>query len=228
MKKAVIFDAGGVLVYRLDSKGNIDEDVDVSVYEDIAKTYNINVELAKEIAESTLIKLDIYNPERNEKEVSEIGKEFFKQLNKNSEVTSNRPMSDLVTKGFSEDCKYNLELIEFIKNLKSQDTLTAILSNTSYYHAKSFVTEELKKNFDVEIYSYDVGFRKPQKEIWEITLEKLRKINPELKMEDCIYIDNKEEYVKTAKELGMKGIHYIVGKHSLDNLKEEIQLLLKK
>lgn len=58
--------------------------------------------------------------------------------------------------------------------------------------------------FDGKVISYDVKQVKPGKRIYEILLEKYQ-----LKAEECIFIDDTLANIKSAEELGMKGIHYL-------------------
>jgi len=61
---------------------------------------------------------------------------------------------------------------------------------TEYYH--------LNKYFQHKIVSGDVKCRKPEKEIYELALEKIRK-NPE----ECVFIDNSVKNLDIAEELGI-------------------------
>jgi len=70
-----------------------------------------------------------------------------------------------------------------------------------------------RKYFDLEIYSYDYHFNKPRKEFIDVLIEK-----SELNPQEMIYIDDSEEAIKPAKELGMKTVVYEIGSiHNLEN-----------
>ncbi len=70
-----------------------------------------------------------------------------------------------------------------------------------------------RKYFDLEIYSYDYHLNKPQKEFVDVLVKKSR-----LRPQEMIYIDDSEEAIKPAKELGMKTIIYETGDiHDLEN-----------
>jgi FMN phosphatase YigB (HAD superfamily) len=51
--------------------------------------------------------------------------------------------------------------------------------------------------------SVKLGMRKPHKDIYEYTLNKLG-----LKPDEPIFIDDRSENIRTAEELGMYGIHF--------------------
>ena len=60
---------------------------------------------------------------------------------------------------------------------------------------------DLFKSFDPIIFSCDVGFRKPDPQIYEMALERL-KCEPE----ECIFIDDKKRNTDAGEKLGIKGI----------------------
>ena len=89
-----------------------------------------------------------------------------------------------------------------IINLLRNRYKLAILSN----HAKEW-SEYMKqkfdlfKSFDPIIFSCDVGFRKPDPQIYEIALEKLK-----CDAGECVFIDDKKRNTDATEKLGIKGI----------------------
>ena len=81
-----------------------------------------------------------------------------------------------------------------------------LLSNTNQRHVRN----EIEKKYafpqlaDGAIYSFEEGARKPEREIFNIATEK---IGAEPKA--CLFIDDKEENVTSAKSAGFLGLHYI-------------------
>jgi len=63
-----------------------------------------------------------------------------------------------------------------------------------------------RKYFDLEVYSYDYHLNKPQKEFVDVLIKKSG-LNPQ----EMIYIDNREDVLKPAKELGIKTVVYKTG-----------------
>ncbi|MCR5249963.1 MAG: HAD family phosphatase [Lachnospiraceae bacterium] len=57
------------------------------------------------------------------------------------------------------------------------------------------------ERFDGGVYSFREGVAKPDPEIYKILLERY-----ELKAEECVFIDDTEENVRSAEKLGFKGI----------------------
>ena len=103
---------------------------------------------------------------------------------------------------------------DLIKKLSGNYKL-ALLSNTSEidyeYGIRKF---EVSKLFDVTSLSYKVGEMKPGGKIFEDVLGKLK-----LKPEECVYMDDIEQYVQVARDLGIHGLHYISNSKLLDDLK---------
>lgn len=67
---------------------------------------------------------------------------------------------------------------------------------------------EFQKLFDLFIASVDVGLRKPDPEIYLLTLEKLG-----LKAHECLFIDDIGSNLKTAKKLGFNVIRVYLGQN---------------
>ena len=94
----------------------------------------------------------------------------------------------------------NKNLLKIIRKLR-RNYKTAILSNQWTIPYKIHLTKEIKSNFDVMVFSHLVGFKKPSKGIYKITLRRLK-----LKPKECIFIDDIKENLTPAKSLGMKTI----------------------
>lgn len=63
--------------------------------------------------------------------------------------------------------------------------------------------------FRPKILSFEIGIIKPEKEIWVTAVQEAEKVlGKKIKHENCIFIDDEEENVLSAKEFGMKTIHY--------------------
>ncbi|MBC2856710.1 MAG: HAD family phosphatase [Cetobacterium sp.] len=97
------------------------------------------------------------------------------------------------------------ESVEILKNLKKSGYNIYFLSN---FHRESYKTVYEKYDFlklgEGKIISYEVGIVKPEKEIYEILLNKY-----ELQSEETIFIDDSLANVEAAEKLGIKGIWYL-------------------
>lgn len=86
-------------------------------------------------------------------------------------------------------------------------TFHTFITDPSYMKHINLDIEGLKKlawaysKFDPLILSYETGFMKPEKEIYEKTLSKLK-----LKGEECVFIDDRGEHHSSPEQLGMQTI----------------------
>lgn len=101
---------------------------------------------------------------------------------------------------------------------------TFLLSNTNYTHIQNYHAY-LEKNFGVPnmeswltkvYYSFEMGKRKPDANIFEQVLEENK-----LAAKDVLYIDDSPQHIESAKKLG------IISHHLLDN-EEVCDILLLK
>ena len=96
--------------------------------------------------------------------------------------------------------------IPMIQDLKDKGYKVYYLSNWSAW-TYDLLQEAGKFDFlklmDGGVFSYDVGYMKPNEEIYKILLNKY-KINPE----EAIFFDDREENIEAANKLGIHGIHF--------------------
>lgn len=109
--------------------------------------------------------------------------------------------------------KYNVECvtafdytIPMIQDLKDKGYKVYYLSNWSAW-THNLLQEAGKFDFlklmDGGVFSYDVGYMKPDEEIYKILLNKY-KINPE----EAMFFDDREENIEAANKLGIHGVHF--------------------
>ena len=53
--------------------------------------------------------------------------------------------------------------------------------------------------------SHLVGLRKPEREIYELTIERL---GDGIEPADCLFVDDVEHNVDAARDLGMRAVHF--------------------
>ena len=98
------------------------------------------------------------------------------------------------------------ETIRILRSLKGKYKL-GLLSNTSEWDfERGIQTTEVFPLFDAVTVSFRVHALKPAPEIYQDILTRL-KVLPE----ECVYIDDIEEYVVAAKTVGMHGLPYRAG-----------------
>lgn len=113
----------------------------------------------------------------------------------------------------------NVPLLEYIvRELKGKYKL-ALLSNISSRARLDmrFLPGELDEVFDVVIPSGEVGYIKPQPEIYHLVAERLG-VEPN----ECVMIDDIEDFCEGAREAGMHAIQFITNTQAIDDLRRLI------
>ena len=72
----------------------------------------------------------------------------------------------------------------------------------------------LYDHFDSTVISCEVGYKKPEKEIFLIALSKLK-----LPANECVFIDDREEHLNMPKELGFHVVHFKNNEQLINDLK---------
>lgn len=104
-------------------------------------------------------------------------------------------------------------MLAFIKGLK-RDYKIGMLSNIGSGGLGKYIPREtLDEHFDVVIESAQIGFAKPEPNAYEITAQRLG-----VRLDKCVFIDDRPEYVEGAAAVGMKAIVY----QNLEQLKEDL------
>ncbi|MBU3102723.1 HAD family hydrolase [Clostridium gasigenes] len=96
----------------------------------------------------------------------------------------------------------DFSIIDVLLNLKKNGKKVCLISNADIIDVKHWENSPLYNLFDGAIFSYEVGYIKPQIEIYNIALNRMK-----AKPEECIFIgDGGSDELKGAKELGIKTI----------------------
>jgi putative hydrolase of the HAD superfamily len=192
MIKAVIFDLGGVLV----------DNPAPAMFDHYSKTINVPKEDLLEIYSK-------YETDWQKGTLSE--DEFWTKITADLNVTKPE-LESLWLDGFLSAYKEKAEMFSLIKNLKKNGYKVALLSNT-----ETPVMNHIKKlswpDFDLFVYSCEVGMRKPDREIYENTLASLS-----IKPEEAVFIDDKPENVESAKKVGMQSFVFENPEQVIKNL----------
>jgi HAD superfamily hydrolase (TIGR01509 family) len=112
----------------------------------------------------------------------------------------------------------NDELISIIKDLKSRDYIIALLSNNSIGLREKLTEEGITDLFDQIIVSAEVGYQKPQPEIFQILFNKLG-----LMPEEVVFIDDSTRSLEGADKIGYVPILY----KNNEIFKSELSIILK-
>lgn len=116
-------------------------------------------------------------------------------------------------KMFSEIFTLNNDVIDLLPKLKKNYTL-CLLSNTNEIHEEyGYRHYEFLKNFDKLFLSHEIGYVKPEKEIYA-AVENFTGKQPD----EHLFIDDILEYVNGAKNCGWNAIQFL----GYENLLEEL------
>ena len=101
----------------------------------------------------------------------------------------------------------NTRMIEYVRELRGRGLRTALLTNNvrewePQWRAKLPDVDEI---FEVIVDSAFVGMRKPERGIYELTLERL---GDSLRPEECVFVDDIEVNCSAASELGMRAVKF--------------------
>jgi putative hydrolase of the HAD superfamily len=108
---------------------------------------------------------------------------------------------------YFERMRPNAPVIEYVRELRGRGLRTALLTNNvrewePLWRAK---LPELDELFEVVVDSAFVGMRKPEPEIYELTLERL---SDGLRAEQCLFLDDLEINCEAARALGMAAVRF--------------------
>jgi putative hydrolase of the HAD superfamily len=133
-----------------------------------------------------------------------------------SEAEFGRLLRDGLPEGFDflhlreayfERLRPNGPMIEYMRELRGRGLRMALCTNNvrewePLWRAK---LPELEDLFEVVVDSAFVGTRKPERRIFEITLERL---GGGLGFEDCLLVDDLEPNCDAARDLGMRAVRF--------------------
>lgn len=109
---------------------------------------------------------------------------------------------------YLEQLRPNRAMIEYVRALPARDVRMALLTNSvrewaPHWRRKMPDVDEL---FEVVVDSSFVGLRKPEREIYALTLERL---GAGLEAGDCVFVDDLEANCEAAREVGMHAVLFL-------------------
>ncbi|HEY8465758.1 MAG TPA: HAD family phosphatase [Solirubrobacterales bacterium] len=107
----------------------------------------------------------------------------------------------------------NHEMVELMREVKGRGHRMALLTNNvrewEPLWRSMLPVDEI---FELVVDSAFVGMRKPERGIYELTLERLRAHDPDalggLEFDECLFVDDVEVNIAAARELGMQVVHF--------------------
>lgn len=118
---------------------------------------------------------------------------------------------------FSTEVAKNTALLDYITELKKSYKIGMISNVATPWITDSFLTPEEQALFDEMIFSYDVGFTKPDRRIFLLVCERLR-----IATQEAVMIDDIDSYCEAARREGLYAIEY----KENDQLKRALQQIL--
>jgi epoxide hydrolase-like predicted phosphatase len=115
---------------------------------------------------------------------------------------------------YSEILSLNAELVGYMEELRKSYKI-ALITNTNELHVEINRERGVFKYFDEIVTSCELGIAKPNKEIFEAMLAKLK-----LKPNECIFIDDRLGNIGTPKQMGFKVIHFQDNQQLIGGLRE--------
>lgn len=190
--EAIIFDLGNVL-YDVDVQRSV-EAFEKHGLKDFDKLYSLQ-------EQSKLF---------DELETGKIGQEeFIERINKivNPPLTPNAIIdswNELLIGVPQENFEILLEIKEKYKTLLLSNTNAIHMAFIDAYMKENFGVHSLSALFDKAYYSFEVGLRKPGREIYDFVVKENN-----LDLETTLFIDDNEDNIKGARQAGLISHHKI-------------------
>lgn len=210
--KIVIFDWGGVVESHLQSEYNC-----YSAKVDIINRLN---EQTKALDTDTICKKWIEcNYDENDKCISEVNSKedihkWFERIKLKFDLKCDYNEFYQVYQEESDKIKYYKDVVDFAHSLKNECKI-GILSNLADIDKERIDKHYNLSKFDYVWLSFELGYRKPKKEIYEIVANDC-KLNPN----NILFIDDVEENLEIPKKIGWKVIQ--ATGHDLEKIKNKV------
>jgi epoxide hydrolase-like predicted phosphatase len=115
----------------------------------------------------------------------------------------------------------NLQVLQIVKDIRSQGLRTALLANTTSERAAHMRELGVFAYFDPIVLSCDLGVKKPEKQAYEFLLKQAG-----VSANQCLFIDDKQENIDTAESLGFDCILFTSAQDLRKDLEKRSLLIL--
>lgn len=123
-----------------------------------------------------------------------------------------RPQIHRFSEIYFDALEPNEPMIELMRGLRRRGYRMALLTNNvrewEPLWRSMLPVDEI---FDLIVDSAFVGLRKPEPEIYRLTVARIRELAPELgelESHHCLFVDDTDANVAVARELGMAAVHF--------------------
>ena len=206
MTRALISDFGGVLTTPL-SRGFL-------AYQEEAGVSLEELGLAMARATEAHGAHPLFVLERGEISEAEFGRRLEQQLDGRFDLGRLREL-------YFERLEPNGAMIRYIGELRGRGLRTALLTNNvrewePLWRAK---LPELEEIFELGVDSAFVGMRKPEPEIYQLTLQRL---GDGMRGEDCLFVDDLDVNCEAARALGMTAVRFETAEQAIAELESAL------
>ena len=111
----------------------------------------------------------------------------------------------------------NPPMIDLMASLREEGYRMALVTNNvREWESRWRALAPIEDIFELVIDSAFVGVRKPDPEIYELTLERL---GDGVDAGDCLFIDDIEVNIHAARELGMSAVHFVDNEQAIPEIR---------
>jgi putative hydrolase of the HAD superfamily len=109
----------------------------------------------------------------------------------------------------------------YFEALRGNEPMIALLTNNVREWEEKWRSKlPVDEIFEIIVDSAWVGMRKPEPEIYELTLERLGSVAAD----HCLFVDDNELNVATARELGMTTVHFRSNEQAIPEIRRALGL----
>lgn len=142
------------------------------------------------------------------------GDDFSRYLRSALIEDGNSPFEEV---GFKDQLFFQVRpepsMVMAVGNYRASGIKTALLSNS--WGGEGYPRETFDFLFDTVVLSGDVGYRKPQPEIYRMTASQLG-----LEPQDCVFVDDLKSNITGAEAVGMVGVLHTDPEATLEALEK--------
>jgi HAD superfamily hydrolase (TIGR01509 family) len=113
------------------------------------------------------------------------------------------PEESLFVREYARGWLEHREVLDLVTRVRRAELKTAALSNTIAPHVAYMLRRDLFRDFDLRVFSNEVGASKPDPAIY---LHTLRRLGLEDRPTAAFFVDDRQENVDAALRLGIRGL----------------------
>jgi epoxide hydrolase-like predicted phosphatase len=146
--------------------------------------------------------------------------EFLRKLGDELEpVLGHRPELHRFSEIYFDALHPNEPMIDLMREAKQGHRMGLLTNNVREWEPLWRSMLPVDEIFEVVVDSGFVGCRKPDREIYDLTLERMG-----VTAEECLFIDDIDVNCDTARELGMSAVHYQSNDQAIPEIREALGL----